>query len=104
MPNSENILKPLVLISPGRSGTSLIAAALDARGDCFYCGETAELITKIWTGVEYSREHSLIKVDPETPPARHCALAIRSVFLTFFASEKPLWFHKPIGIPRELLQ
>lgn len=81
-----------------------MAAAFDARGDCFYCGETAELITKIWAGVEFSRENSVIKVDTGTPPAKHCSLAVRSVFLTLFASEKPIWFHKPIGIPQELLK
>lgn len=105
MPNSENILRPLILISYGRSGTSLVQAAFEERGDCFTCGETAELISKIWSGVEFSRENSLISVSQYSlPPIQHCALAIRSVFLDLFASEKPIWFQKPIGVPSEWLE
>lgn len=104
MPNPENILRPVVLISYGRSGTSLVAAAFDARGDCFYCGETSALITKVWTGVEFSQKYPLIKVATGISPSEHCSIAVQSVFLALFPSEKPIWFQKPIGLPTEFLE
>jgi hypothetical protein len=101
MPNLRNISKPLLLISYGRSGTSLVQAAFEERGDCFTCGETADLITKIWSGVEHSHNDLIVNVaDGTFSTHQHCALAIQSVFLSLFASEKPLWFQK-LSVSRE---
>ena len=44
MPNEDNILRPITLVSYGRSGTSLVHNILAAHPDIEGCGETMPLI------------------------------------------------------------
>ena len=90
MPTPKNITKPITLIGNGRSGTSLVSKVLSAHPDCFFAGETVNLIHSVWRSLECS-----------LPANRHTAIpeTLRRQFLYLFPSKQRHWMQKPIGIP-----
>lgn len=101
MPNRKNISAPIVLISAGRSGTTLFSDIFDRHPDCSSNGETVDLIFDLWNAGQRSISHigaNLLKrasasVDGEI------ARFVREGFLALMEDDKPHWFQKPIGIP-----
>ena len=100
MPNGENVTSPITLVGMGRSGTSLIQAAFDARSDFQVCGETGALIFSIWrasadTYMPLSPEHWSLADDPDGLATHY----VQQIFARTFPSDAKYWFHKPVGIP-----
>lgn len=90
MPAPKNITRPITLIGNGRSGTSLVSKVLSAHPDCYFAGETVNLIHGVWRSLECS-----------LPANRHSAIpeTIQRQFLHLFPSKHRHWMQKPIGIP-----
>jgi hypothetical protein len=63
---------------------------MSAHPDCFFAGETVNLIHSVWRSLESS-----------LPVKRHTAIpeTIRRQFLHLFPSQHKYWMQKPIGIP-----
>ena len=90
MPTQKNIKRPFTLIGNGRSGTSLVSKLFNAHPDCFFAGETVNLIHGVWRSLECSLPASRHGDIPET---------LRKQFLHLFPSKQRYWMQKPIGIP-----
>ena len=90
MPNDRNILSPITIIGNGRSGTSLVSKIFSAHPDCFFAGETVNLIHSVWRSLESSLPRNRLSAIPEV---------IQRQFLHLFPSRQRYWMHKPIGIP-----
>jgi hypothetical protein len=101
MPNQRNIKSPIILISPGRSGTTLISDVFDKRPECSSCGETVDLIFDLWNAAQRSQSHisSEQSLDPSHSQDSVNAEFVRQGFLALLSDDKSLWFQKPIGIP-----
>lgn len=101
MPNQRNIKSPIILISPGRSGTTLISDVFDKRPECSSCGETVDLIFDLWNAAQRSLSHisSEKSLDPSQSNDSVNAEFVRQGFLALLSDDKSLWFQKPIGIP-----
>jgi hypothetical protein len=101
MPNQRNIKSPIILISPGRSGTTLISDVFDKRPECSSCGETVDLIFDLWNAAQRSLSHisSEKSLDPSQTADSINAEFVRQGFLALLSDDKSLWFQKPIGIP-----
>jgi hypothetical protein len=101
MPNISNVKSPIILISPGRSGTTLISDIFGKHPECSCCGETVDLIFDLWNAAQRSISH--ITVEPRgeiaTSTDERCAEFVRQGFLSLLNDEKSFWFQKPIGIP-----
>jgi hypothetical protein len=101
MPNVRNIASPISLISPGRSGTTLLSAIFERHPGCSVCGETVDLVFDLWNAAQRSFSH----ITPELTAAPfgssddRTAVFVRQGFLSLLADNKTFWFHKPIGIP-----
>jgi hypothetical protein len=101
MPNIKNISAPIVLISAGRSGTTLFSDIFDRHPDFSACGETTDLIFDLWNAGQRSMSHiaaASLKGSNSSIDG-HVAKFVRDGFLSLLEDEKPLWFQKPIGIP-----
>lgn len=101
MPNSQNVKSPVTLVGMGRSGTSLIQAAFEARSDFQICGETGALIYSIWrasadTFMPLPQEHWHLADDPDGLATYY----VQQIFTHTFPADTKHWFHKPIGVPR----
>ena len=90
MPNTSNISSPFTIVGNGRSGTSLLSKAFNAHPDCFFAGETVNLIHSVWTALASSLPE---KKKAEIPDV------IRHQFLRLYPSNQKYWMHKPIGVP-----
>ena len=90
MPTQKNVKRPFTLIGNGRSGTSLVSKLFNAHPDCFFAGETVNLIHGVWRSLECSLPANRHGDIPET---------LRKQFLHLFPSKKRYWMQKPIGIP-----
>lgn len=101
MPNSNNIKSPIILISPGRSGTTLISDVFNKRPECSSCGETVDLIFDLWNAAQRSLSHieSEKTRDVSFSADNMNAEFVRQGFLALLSDDKSLWFQKPIGIP-----
>jgi hypothetical protein len=101
MPNQRNIKSPIILISPGRSGTTLISDVFEKRPECSSCGETVDLIFDLWNAAQRSLSHisSEKSLDPAHSNDSVNAEFVRQGFLALLSDDKSLWFQKPIGIP-----
>ena len=100
MPNQNNIRSPITLVSFGRSGTSLVSDIFKRHPDCFAAGETLDLIFDPWRAVEMSGGRiQPLKGNDGVSSEELAGRVVRNVFLTCFSSDRPRWFHKPIGIP-----
>ncbi len=90
---------PITLLGIGRSGTSLIERLFNAIPTCVSAGETASMITGIYTGVDdaYFDSPILPNHDRETRPAQAVRFFMQEVFQLDLAEH---WFHKPAGIPK----
>lgn len=102
MPNTDNITRPITLVSFGRSGTSLAFNIMGAHPEVDACGETAPLLFGTWRAAE--RENNVIRPDPELGQGGdhdlRCGKAVRGAFLGMFGGdERPRWLHKPINVP-----
>ncbi len=103
MPNSQNILEPITLVSFGRSGTSLVSGLIAEGSGVDFVGETAQLLFSTWYGVTSSS--GVIRQDRDTGWGRKydiemlAAEVTRVAFQTIFPSTNQHWLHKPIGIP-----
>jgi hypothetical protein len=101
MPNAANIDAPIVLVSPGRSGTTLLSAVFDGHPDCSSCGETIDLIFDLWNSAQRSLSHLTPDLDAASlaPAQDRIAQFVRGGFLLLLNDGKRHWFQKPIGIP-----
>jgi hypothetical protein len=101
MPNKDNILRPITLISYGRSGTSLVHHAFNLHPKCEVAGETANLIFGTWRAAELVRGivRPLRIGGKIIEHEERCAIAARAVLLSQFQSSKRYWMQKPIGTP-----
>lgn len=107
MPNSSNIQRPITLIAPGRSGTTLIGNLFARHPEFSSVGETVNLIFGAWHAVELAQLtvtslpqnfHGDAPVTDDDLAAR----VARQACLTCYPDDRPRWFHKPIGIPAAL--
>lgn len=101
MPNAGNVDSPIILISAGRSGTSLVLNLLDQHPDVSSVGETANFIFHIWSGVEVSAGITSATFEHGQPVSfdERAARCVRQAFLTCFHGQTKRWFQKPIGVP-----
>lgn len=90
MPNTSNVSSPFTIVGNGRSGTSLLSKAFNAHPDCFFAGETVNLIHSVWKSLESSLPEKKAAEIPDV---------IRHQFLRLFPSTQKYWMHKPIGVP-----
>ena len=107
MPNEDNILRPITLVSYGRSGTSLVHNILAAHPDIEGCGETMPLIFGTWEGSK--RVRNVIRPDQTLPEGVshnvRSGKAVRAVFQAMFPNrDTPHWVHKPINVPFTVTQ
>jgi len=104
MPHPENILTPIVLIAPHRSGTSLVANAFDRHPCCSYAGETANLIFQAWDAVALAANNipPLQEAGQWVADDERAARVVRRTMLTAVPNDRSEWFQKPLGIPRAL--
>lgn len=105
MPNKDNILEPISLISAGRSGTSLTTNILRAHPDVDAAGETIDLL--YWTYTTIAELEIKVRAkryaDGTHSRTGRAAAATRSVFLSMMpAPNKSAWMQKPIGVPKYL--
>ncbi len=107
MPNLSNIQRPITLIAPGRSGTTLIGNLFARHPEFCSVGETVNLIFGAWHAVELAQLtvtslpqnfHGGVPVTDDDLAAR----LARQACLTCYPDDQPRWFHKPIGIPAAL--
>lgn len=101
MPNINNISAPIVLISAGRSGTTLFSDIFERHPDFSACGETVDLIFDLWNAGQRSLSHIVsesLKAAPTTAD-NEVARFVRDGFLSLLEDDKSHWFQKPIGIP-----
>lgn len=96
MPTEQNITSPAMLISLGRSGTSLLQAAFRHHPDFEVGGETASLILKTYLAASEALPHMPRR--EKLPIEEQSGRATRAVFLTLLPGDTPFWFHKPIGL------
>jgi hypothetical protein len=101
MPNTKNINAPIVLISAGRSGTTLLSDIFSRHPDCDVCGETVDLIFDLWSAGQRSVSHIASESQKQACASVDSQIAqlVRDGFLSLLDANKPQWFHKPIGIP-----
>ena len=101
MPNPHNISAPIMLISAGRSGTTLFSDIFDRHPDFSASGETVDLIFDLWNAGQRSISHiaaSSLK-DASSSVDDEVAKFTRDGFLSLMEDDKKHWFQKPIGIP-----
>lgn len=93
-----------MLVSYGRSGSSLLSKVFELHPDFGFAGETGNFICDLWRSYEFSsgvipplyEEGKLV-----SHPERQVRL-VQESFLGCFPDEKKNWFHKPIGVPNVL--
>src|ERR1051325_6369792 len=101
MPSPTNIDRPLTLICPPRSGSSLMQMLFSEHPDCQTLGETANLVFSAWYGLTFS-ERVLVRQKHQANPEGYresAGKAVREMLLSFSPSDKPYWMQKPIGTP-----
>lgn len=96
-----NSASPIVLVSPGRSGTTLISAVFEEHPDCSSGGETIDLIFDLWNAADRSLSHLTPELSERAlaPAEERIASFVRQGFEYLLPDDKPFWFQKPIGIP-----
>jgi hypothetical protein len=101
MPNARNIDAPIAMVSPGRSGTTLMSSIFGNRSDCASSGETLDLIFGLWNAALMSLPH----ISPEKYPGPSLTANemagdfVRRGMLILLSDDKKHWFQKPIGLP-----
>lgn len=106
MPNESNATAPIILIAPGRSGTSLLSAILARHSQVEFVGETSEMIFGFWQAMEATR--GIVRKQVENGKVIEfdelASRTVRQNFVTYFNSPRPRWMQKPIGIPDSLVR
>lgn len=98
MPNAANINAPACLVGAGRSGTTLVTAALRQHPEMQAIGETGNLVFSTFHTIE--RSLPLCGSGYDAANATGAAhQAVQRMLLDLFPSDRPGWFHKPIMIP-----
>lgn len=97
MPNERNIAGPITSIGMGRSGTTLLQACFQAHPEVQALNETAGLIFGLAAGAHECPLPSKQHFQDEAEFAGH---VIRNTFIATEPSHKPVWYHKPIGLPK----
>jgi len=106
MPNASNIDAPIILVGPGRSGTSLISNVFGHHPDCAAVGETVNFIFGIWTALHTSASMipPLIENGQPVPDEERAGRLVREAFLTAFPDSRGRWMQKPIGVPNAVVE
>jgi hypothetical protein len=106
MPNASNVDAPIVLIGPGRSGTSLISSVFENHSECAFVGETGNLIFGIWTALHVSASliPLLVEGDAAVPDDERAGRLVRQAFVTTFPNDRARWMQKPIGVPNAIVE
>ena len=97
MPNDSNVTRPLTLIAPGRSGTSLVSNILGAHPDVDLVGETGIMLVNIWNGV---CKMEGITMNPEQAYEHKAGAIVRDALIRLFKTESQYWLQKPINISK----
>jgi hypothetical protein len=92
-----NVESPITLIGNGRSGTTLIEACLNLHPQIQTLNETGGIIFGLAAGACESYVPAKEKFASNEDFA---GFAIRQTLLSIEPTERPYWFHKPIGIPK----
>lgn len=98
MPNADNITAPACLVGAGRSGTTLLTAALRQHPEMQAIGETGNLVFSTFHTIERSLPLCGSGYDASNATAA-AQQAVTRALLDLFPSDRPRWFHKPIMIP-----
>lgn len=98
MPNEQNITRPISLIGLGRSGTSMLHMIFEAHPDIDAVGETGSMIFDVWHATNHALGNIRSPIRDNFARSR-CQASVHSVFETLLPSPKPVWMHKPIGVP-----
>jgi hypothetical protein len=106
MPNASNIDAPIVLVGPGRSGTSLLSSVFGNHADCASVGETVNFIFGIWTALHASASliPPLVEAGRTVPDDERAGRLVREAFLTTLPDDRGDWMQKPIGVPNVLVE
>jgi hypothetical protein len=98
MPNPTNIGSPVCLVGLGRSGTTLVTRIFRRHPDFQALGETSNLIFGTYNTIEQSVPFCgpRFRALPEKDAPRE---AVYAMLYSLYHSQRPRWFHKPIGIP-----
>jgi hypothetical protein len=98
MPNFESVNAPINVMGVGRSGSSLLLAAVAGAYGYQNCGETMQAILGTYFGFSSGQSH-----DRDGGPLSHEDLARTAVHAAIVAampSSKPGWVQKLAGIPK----
>jgi len=101
LPNENNIMSPVTLISYGRSGSSLLSKIFQLHPEFSMVGETGNFAFDLWKGYEFSAGQiaPLVEDAQWISDEERAGRMVRSSFLSCFPDDKKQWFHKPIGVP-----
>lgn len=97
MPNQENIDRPITLVGPGRSGTTLLTNVFRTHSGCESLGETGDVLFST-----YYHVHATLPIcGPFFASANaetHARGAVHTMLRSLASSDRPHWFHKPIRV------
>jgi hypothetical protein len=101
VPNITNVASPIILISYGRSGSSLLSKIFELHPDFAFVGETGNFIFDLWKAYEFSAGRLAPSIEGKrwVPDDERAGRMVREAFLSCFPEDKKHWFHKPIGVP-----
>ena len=106
MPNPDNVASPITLVSFGRSGSSLIANAFERHPEFSNAGETVNLIVGSWRAVELANPvlNASIEDGRYVSGEARASRLVRQALATTVPSDRPRWFQKPIGVPKDITE
>lgn len=98
MPNELNVIRPLTLIGPGRSGSSLVSNIIGAHPDVDFVGETGIMLTNCWDGI--CRMEGLTRHSGAGSYEDLAAEAVRRAMRIVFPTSAKEWIQKPVNVSK----